>query len=647
MNSHTFKILEFDHVKELIAQFTMSEAGKDKIVNLAPSTNVKQIRAWLDEVTEAVNILEKSASVPLSSLNGMELIISQLDKGLTLKPAHFKELAEFLISCKRLKQYMKDKEFLAPRVTSYVYGIEDLSRLLEEIERCIRNGRVDDYASKELVKIRKQMSIQEDRLKDKLNQIIKSSKYKSYLQEFIVSERNGHYVIPIKKEYKGKIKGVVLDTSASGATLYIEPEEAAFLREQISILKVNEETEVDRILAALTVLVDEHLHEIRLAMETMVHYDVLFAKAKYSRLIEGRSVEVNETFNIRLKGARHPLLEKQAVPLTIELGERYNALIITGPNTGGKTVTIKTVGLLTIMVQSGLHIPVDEGSEISIFKKVLLDIGDGQSIEQNLSTFSSHIKNIIELLKEANEYSLVLLDELGSGTDPGEGMGLATAILKQFHQKGATILATTHYSEIKDFADKTDGFMNGSMEFDIHTLQPTYRLNIGTGGESQAFAIALRLGMHPTIISDAYQITYKEEKVYEMECDNSFEKREMDKQIALNRYIKTNKQKKPTSNQPVVMFQQGDNVHILATGEYGIIYKGPDSFGNYLVQVKNEKKTFNYKRLKLYIAANELYPEDYDFNIIFESKENRKKAHLMERKHVDGLTIEVNDKQED
>lgn len=647
VNSHTFKILEFDHVKELIAQFTMSEAGKDKIVNLAPSTNVKQIRAWLDEVTEAVNILEKSASVPISSLNGMELIISQLDKGLTLKPAHFKELAEFLISCKRLKQYMKDKEFLAPRVTSYVYGIEDLSRLLEEIERCIRNGRVDDYASKELVKIRKQISIQEDRLKDKLNQIIKSSKYKSYLQEFIVSERNGHYVIPIKKEYKGKIKGVVLDTSASGATLYIEPEEAAFHREQISILKANEETEVDRILAALTVLVDEHLHEIRLAMETMVHYDVLFAKAKYSRLIEGRSVEVNETFNIRLKGARHPLLEKQAVPLTIELGERYNALIITGPNTGGKTVTIKTVGLLTIMVQSGLHIPVDEGSEISIFKKVLLDIGDGQSIEQNLSTFSSHIKNIIELLKEANEYSLVLLDELGSGTDPGEGMGLATAILKQFHQKGATILATTHYSEIKDFADKTDGFMNGSMEFDIHTLQPTYRLNIGTGGESQAFAIALRLGMHPTIISDAYQITYKEEKVYEMECDNSFEKREMDKQIALNRYIKTNKQKKPTSNQPVVMFQQGDNVHILATGEYGIIYKGPDSFGNYLVQVKNEKKTFNYKRLKLYIAANELYPEDYDFNIIFESKENRKKAHLMERKHVDGLTIEVNDKQED
>lgn len=647
MNSHTFKILEFDHVKELIAQFTMSEAGKVKIVNLAPSTNVKQIRAWLDEVTEAVNILEKSASVPISSLNGMELIISQLDKGLTLKPAHFKELAEFLISCKRLKQYMKDKEFLAPRVTSYVYGIEDLSRLLEEIERCIRNGRVDDYASKELVKIRKQISIQEDRLKDKLNQIIKSSKYKSYLQEFIVSERNGHYVIPIKKEYKGKIKGVVLDTSASGATLYIEPEEAAFHREQISILKANEETEVDRILAALTVLVDEHLHEIRLAMETMVHYDVLFAKAKYSRLIEGRSVEVNETFNISLKGARHPLLEKQAVPLTIELGERYNALIITGPNTGGKTVTIKTVGLLTIMVQSGLHIPVDEGSEISIFKKVLLDIGDGQSIEQNLSTFSSHIKNIIELLKEANEYSLVLLDELGSGTDPGEGMGLATAILKQFHQKGATILATTHYSEIKDFADKTDGFMNGSMEFDIHTLQPTYRLNIGTGGESQAFAIALRLGMHPTIISDAYQITYKEEKVYEMECDNSFEKREMDKQIALNRYIKTNKQKKPTSNQPVVMFQQGDNVHILATGEYGIIYKGPDSFGNYLVQVKNEKKTFNYKRLKLYIAANELYPEDYDFNIIFESKENRKKAHLMERKHVDGLKIEVNDKQED
>lgn len=640
MNQQTYVTLGFNRIKEEISHFALSDLGKDKVLNILPSTNIKQIRSWLDEVTEGVRILEKSSSVPIATLNGVDLLISHINKGVSLKPAHFMQLAEFLISCHKLKKFMKDKEFLAPRVTSYVYGIEELPLLLAEIERCIRNGLVDDYASKELAKLRKQIAIQEDRLKDRLNQMVKSSKYRTYLQDFIFSERNGRYVIPIKKEYKGKVKGTVLDTSASGATLYIEPEEIGAFQEQISILKSYEETEVEKVLASLTALVENHLQQINLAMETMIHYDVLFAKAKYSRSIEGRSVCVNDQNIIVLKDAKHPLLGTKAVPLSIELGKNYEALIITGPNTGGKTVTLKTVGLLTLMVQSGFHIPVSEGSQISIFKQILLDIGDGQSIEQNLSTFSSHIKNIIEILKEANEYSLVLLDELGSGTDPSEGMGLATALLKQFHKKGAIIVATTHYSEIKDFANKAEGFMNGSMEFDIDSLKPTYRLIIGKGGESQAFSIALKLGMHPNIISDAHQITYKMEKRYEIDCDDLNEKKEMDKQIVINRHKKSERKKENHALKNPITFQKGDNVKIMATSEFGIVYQGPDNNGNYIVQVRDEKRKYNYKRLKLYIAANELYPEDYDYDIIFETKENRKKAHLMDRKHVEGLIIE-------
>lgn len=638
MNQHTFNILEFNRIKEEAAQYALTDLGKEKIKNIVPSYNKKQIISWLDEVSEGVEILKKSSSVPISGLNGIDQILKQLNKGMTLRPDQFMKLIDFLSCCKKLKRFMKDKEHLAPRVSAYVYSIEELPGLLEELERSIRNGRVDDYASKELLKLRKQISILQDRLKEKVQQIVKSNKYKSYLQEAIVSERNGRYAIPIKKEYKGKFPGTVLDTSASGSTLYIEPAEIAVFQDEVNSYMAYEEAEVERILTYLTGLVEANQVQIRLAVDTMVHYDVLFAKAKYSQVLNGRSVEINDTHYILLKEARHPLLGANAVPLTVEIGKDYKALVITGPNTGGKTVTIKTVGLLTLMAQAGFHVPVSEGSHISIFQKVLLDIGDGQSIEQNLSTFSSHMKNIIHLLEEANDHSLVLLDELGSGTDPGEGMGLATALLKRFFLKGVCMLATTHYSEIKDFADRENGFVNGAMEFDMDTLKPTYRLIVGKGGESQAFAIALKLGMHPQIIEEAHKITYKEEIRYSFPIEDPFKKKAMEKQIAVQRHIRD----KQTDfvRQKSVIFNKGDNVRILSTGEFGIVYNGPDTMGNYVVQVKEEKRTYNQKRLKLYIAAKELYPEDYDFNIIFETKENRKKHNIMEKRHMEGLVIE-------
>nr|WP_263326140.1 endonuclease MutS2 [Neobacillus sp. Marseille-Q6967] len=638
MNTHTIKTLEFNRIKETIAQSALTVEGKAKILELSPSTNIKQVEALLDEVTEAVEILKKSSSVPVHGLSGMEQLLKKLNKGSALTTDQLMKLQDFLDCCGKMRRFMKDKSFLAPRVSAYVEAIDDLPELAAEISRCLRNGRVDDYASKDLLKIRKQMAIQEERLKEKVVQLIRSNKYKTYLQENVVNQRDGRYVIPIKKEYRNKMKGTVLDTSASGSTLFIEPEEIALFQEQLSWLTADEESEVQKILSYLTGLVEGKEHQIRLAIETMVHYDFMFAKAKYSHSLEGVRVSVNQAQVIKLVQAKHPLLGDKAVPLSIEMGEGTHALVITGPNTGGKTVTIKTVGLLTLMVQCGLLIPVEEGSCVHVFDRILVDIGDGQSISENLSTFSSRIVNIIDILKETNDNTLVLLDELGSGTDPSEGMGLATAILEQLYHKGAVLLATTHYSEIKEFAEEHPGFLNGAMEFDLETLSPTYRLHVGRGGESQAFAIALKLGIHPRIIERAHQITYKESKQYLLEETDAWKRRDLEKQVIVNKY--RSRLKNQVKEVEIPVYHQGDNVKISPTDELGIVYSGPDAKGNYIIQIKGEKISVNHKRIKLYISAKELYPADYDFDIIFQSKENRKKSKILSKRHDGDITIE-------
>ncbi|WP_071458468.1 endonuclease MutS2 [Bacillus massilinigeriensis] len=638
MNEKTLEILEFHKIINTLSGFALTEEGKRELAKLAPSTNKVQIEMQLDEVTEAVRILEKSSSVPIHSLDGLETVLSGMNKGVPLRVDQLMKLFYFLEECRKLKTFMKDKIYAAPRVATYVASIQELPQLAEAISTCIRQGRVDDYASKELQRIRKQLSIQEERLKNKVQSLLKSPKYKSCLQESIVSTRQGRYVIPVKKEHRGKVRGEVLDMSGSGATLYIEPEELRAQQEQLMFIKMEEEKEVERILWELTGLSEEHEPQLKLAVETMIYYDVLFAKAKYSRSIGAIAPAINESQRILLKNAVHPLLGAGAVPLNFSIGHDYHALLITGPNTGGKTVTLKTVGLLTLMAQCGLHIPSGPGSEISIFQQILLDIGDGQNLQQNLSTFSSHITNIIGILKETNDRTLVLLDELGSGTDPGEGMGLATVILEQLYEKGATLLATTHFSEIKAFAEEREGFVNGSMEFDLESLKPTYRLIVGKGGESQAFSIAWKLGMHPELIQKAHRITYGAEQEYSVPFTDPASISDMEKQIIVNKYKKRNHAKKEASREK--LFEKGDNVRVSSTGEFGVVYEGPDENGHYMVQVKGTKQSISHKRLDLHIRASELYPEGYDFDIIFNSKENRKKSKLMSRKYVEGLTIE-------
>jgi DNA mismatch repair protein MutS2 len=640
LNLRTLEALQFFQVKEDLAAYTISELGREACLGLSPSRNKKQIEAWLNEVTEAKRILDYSDSVPIHGMKGMLIILKGLGKGIALRPDQFTVLHDLLTGIERLKRFMKDKDFLGPMITSYVYSLEDLGELVDEITRCIRNGQVDDNASKELLKIRKQIRVLDGRIKSRIDQLMKSSKYKSIIQENIVSMRNGRYVIPVKKEYRRNLKGACLDTSASGSTVYIEPEEIGAIQDDIDSLKNLKEIEEQNILMALTGLVEYHEREIKMAVEIMTRYDLIFAKAKYSREIRGLSPHINEHHMIRLNEARHPLLKEQAIPLNIIIGEDYDALVITGPNTGGKTVTIKTVGLLTLMAQSGLQIPVGAGSEVAIFHNILVDIGDGQSIEESLSTFSSRIGNIIYILTETNPQTLVLLDELGSGTDPAEGMGLATSILEELFNKGATLLATTHYNEIKEYAIEREGFENGSMEFNVETLKPTYRLIIGKGGESQAFAIALKLGMHPKLIERAHRITYKEEKDYSDELSTN--PYELQKQLAMTtKYIHKQKHaKKEERNENIFPFKKGDNVKIPSLNEFGIVYGSANERGEVEVFVKGKKMTFNHKRLSLYIKAEDLYPEDYDMAIIFESKNNRKIRKQMAKHHVEGIVIE-------
>ncbi|MEH7384866.1 endonuclease MutS2 [Bacillus sp. JJ1521] len=643
MNTQTMEALGYYQILNDIAQFARTNRGKETLLSLRPTQNKKQIEHSLQEISEAMNIIKISGSIPIHSLDQIGHYITQAKKGIALKVDQFTQIVSFLDHCQKLKQFMKDKAYAGPMVSMYAASIGDVSELEAEISRCLRNGQVDDYASSDLNYLRRHLASQQEKLKEKAQSLVKSGRISPYLQETSVTERSGRYVLAVKKEYRKKIQGSVLDTSASGSTLFIEPVELSSLQEDIELIKIAEETEVERILYELTQLFLPHEQVIQIAVETMHHYDVLFAKAKYSQMIQADIPIINEDFRIDLKEARHPMLGKNAVPLTIPIGENERALVITGPNTGGKTVTLKTIGLLTLMAQSGLPIPAKKGSEIAIFQHIFVDIGDGQSIEQNLSTFSSRMVNIIEILQATNDASLVLIDELGSGTDPREGMALAIVILEQLYEKGATLFATTHYSEMKKFADETEGFLNGSMEFDIHTLQPTYRLILGKSGQSQAFDIVAKLGMHPTLIERAHQKAYQEHKDFHQNiAQESLQSPSYQKQIIVNKYARNNvgktKQEQPLSK--VTIYNQGDNVLLLATGETGIVYRGPNDHGDYIVQIKGEKRTINYKRIELKIAAEELYPPDYDFDIIFKSKEYRKVKKDMNRKHVEDKWLE-------
>lgn len=650
MNDYTMKTLEYDKLKENIKQYAISEQAKAMLDKLQPSISINEIERWMLETTEARRITDINASIPLTAMEKISEVMGKAGKGFALGTDELTAVKELLESVRKLKKFMGPMQSVSPVVASYALSMSELPHLRDEIDRCVVNGRIDDRATPELNRLRKKTAVADERIKQKLNSILSSPSFANVIREAVVTVRNGRYVIPIKREYKKSFAGNVLDLSSSGSTLFIEPAAIARLQEELDILKMEEEKEVFRILSCLTEMVEAGMREISVNVEAFIHYDFIFAKAKYSKSLGCFPVKLNTQNRIRIKGGRHPLIGKDAVPLDFKIGEGYRALVITGPNTGGKTVALKTVGLLTLMAQSGLHAPVEEESELAVFTNILADIGDGQSIEQSLSTFSSHVKNISVIIDYANPRSLVLIDELGAGTDPGEGMGFAVAVLEEVFSRGATIVATTHISEIKEFAAKNEGFKNGRMEFDIDSLKPLYKLTIGRPGESNAFLIALKLGVNRRIIERAHQITYGKKKDYSCETVSRKQPLVDEGAAALpeQQAVKEAPAVKPCGSPaekaqktPVSSFVKGDCVYISSMDRTGIVYEPENSRGEVVVMVMKKKYKVNHKRLSLHVAANDLYPEDYDLDVVFESKENRKKRHLMSKRHVEGLVIET------
>jgi DNA mismatch repair protein MutS2 len=519
MNERTLRVLEFEKIIDKLKALTASELGRELVDELTPQTDYNTVEKMLSETSDGVSCIMRRGSPPLGGINDIRASLKRLDIGGTLNAGELLRLAGVLRAARRLKSYINDKinEDIANTVYELISCLESNQRLEQKIEICILSeDEIADNASPALNSIRRQIKEHQASIKDKLNDLIRSTKYQKYIQESVVTLRGDRYVIPVKQEHKNDIPGLVHDSSASGATLFIEPMAVVEANNSIKQLKMKEQAEIERILAELSQEASLILPQLNANMSIMAKLDFIFAKARLSVDLNCICPKMNQSARITIKKGRHPLLDaKKVVPIDFWIGNKFNSLIVTGPNTGGKTVSLKTVGLFTLMVQSGLHVPANEGTEMSVFEKIYADIGDEQSIEQSLSTFSSHMKNIVEILKYVNDKSLVLFDELGAGTDPTEGAALAMSILECLHQIGATTLATTHYSELKVYAITTAGFENASCEFNVETLRPTYRLLIGVPGKSNAFAISKRLGLTDDIIERSKELLSQEDVRFE------------------------------------------------------------------------------------------------------------------------------------
>ncbi|WP_019413168.1 endonuclease MutS2 [Paenisporosarcina sp. TG20] len=513
ISKHALKTLEFDKVREQVASYCTSSLGKSQLDLLEPSTDFIEVVRLLDEMDEGLSLLRVRGNVPMGGVFDVRIHAKRAQIGGMLSPAELMEIASTIRASRILRQFFEavdeSEDIQIPYFMERKQALPILTALEHEIIACIdENGTVLDSASTKLRTIRQQLRSQENRVREKLEGYIRGKNASKMLSDSIITLRNDRFVIPVKQEYRGNYGGIIHDQSSSGQTLFIEPDAVVQANNEIRRLKMNEQEEIERILLALSLEVQNSAHDLFNLVQILGEIDVILAKAKYGEANKCTKPGVNEKKHIRLVKARHPLLNiEEAVPNTIEFGIDITAIVITGPNTGGKTVTLKTVGLCTLMAQAGVPIPALDGSEISIFNQIFADIGDEQSIEQSLSTFSSHMVNIVDILSKFDDQSLVLFDELGAGTDPQEGAALAISILDEVHGRGALVMATTHYPELKAYGYNRPGVANASVEFDVESLSPTYKLLIGVPGRSNAFEISKRLGLPEHIIKHAQSFT--------------------------------------------------------------------------------------------------------------------------------------------
>jgi len=608
MNNTTLTKLQFEELKNIVKDFCVSNLGKNMIQKLLPSSNIQTVKNRLLETSEGKILLE-SSTVPLQGIVNIDNIIINVEKDGVLNPEQLSNVSDFLRGCRKIKFYMKDKEFYAPTLMSYSYSIRELENVEEEINNSIHNNVIDSNATKELKRIRRLIENAEIKIEEKLDGFLKSANNKILIQDFFVTKRNGRFTIPIKSSYKNQVDGTLVDTSSTGSTVFIEPSMVSKLTAELMQLRAEESNEEYQILCYLTGLVREYISELKTNVEVIGLYDMILAKAKYSISIGGISPDINDYGYINIINGRHPLLKGKVVPLNFSVGKDYRTLVITGPNAGGKTVVLKAVGLLTLAVQSGFHVPCEKGSVISVFSHIFADIGDDQSIENALSTFSSHIKNIAEIIKETNKSTLLLFDEIGSGTEPNEGAALAISILEEVYHRGAITVATTHYGEIKNFSLKHSDFQNAAMLFNSDTLEPLYKLSIGESGKSNALWISKKMGIHEDVIQRAEHYIKNKDYNYNYVSKNK---------IRIEQEI--------TENVPYENYDYniGDKVYLTEYKKSGLIYKPKDEFNNVTVLYDNKFMEVNVKQIKLEFKASELYPQDYDLNSLFTSFAERK-----------------------
>lgn len=632
------KQIEFDKVKEIWMNLAVTEAAKEQIREKSYCLSERELRKQIKDTTDSRNMIEKLGTPPLQNVAEIKDILQAAEKGDCLTPYQLERVEKVLVAIRRLKDYLERGKMYQNALAYYEENLKDVPQIREEISRQIRGDAVDDYASDELNYLRSQIIKCEEQMKQKAEQVMRANK--ECMSDSFCTIKNGRVCVPVKKEYKFKISGSVIDKSATGNTLFIEPASVAKLCEELQMLKIGEENEVYRILYTLTAMVADAAEEIAENIKMIERLDFLFSKGKLSIDLDATQPQINTERRIRLIDARHPLMSKESnVPLQFVPDEDVRGVVITGPNTGGKTVAIKTVMLNLMMAQCGLHVTCKE-ADICMNSSYLCDIGDGQNLSENLSTFSAHIKNVLEVLKEVDSDSFVIMDELGSGTDPAEGMGIAVAILEELRKSGALFLVTTHYPEVKEYAAKTEHIVNARMTFDKETLSPTYQMIIGEAGESCAFSIAERLGMPQQMLHTARQAAYGENMVATddardagVEVKNKVAAKENDRYSSRSKIIKA---KTPAKKINLAdKFKRGDSVMVYPDKKIGIVCEPINEKGVLRVQMPDKKIWINHKRVKLHVAADELYPDDYDFSIIFETVENRKIRHDMGRKYTE------------
>lgn len=622
---YTEMILEFDKIKEMWTELALTKWAKEKIKDTIPYMSESELLTKQRETTEAKQLIEKSGNPPLVSLNKIREWIQIAKTGNCLSVLQLEEIENALVAIMRLKNYLNHSKQWEISLAYYEENLDSLEYIREMIQLQIRNGKVDDNASKLLKSIRSEIERNEDAMREKADSVIRANK--ECMSDSFSTNRNGHLCIPVKKEYKYKIKGTIVDQSSTGNTFFIEPISVAKYYETLQLIYIEEENEERRILYSLTAMISDDAAILEQDISMIEKLDFIFSKGKLSLQYDGTEPKINTNRYIVLKDVRHPLMDKETcVPLQFEIGNQFQGVIITGPNTGGKTVAIKMVALNCMMAQSGLHVACKQ-ADICMNSNFLCDIGDGQNLSENLSTFSAHIANILDILRKVNKNSLVIMDELGSGTDPTEGMGIAIAVLEELRKSQALFLVTTHYPEVKQYAERKEGIVNARMTFDKESLKPLYQLVIGEAGESCAFYIAGKMGMPKEMLKTAVMEAYKSkelpQKLKNMNLENRLQKENI-----------PHIQKKKESNKKqelVQKFQLGDSVIVYPDKKIGIVCKTVNEKGVLKVQMQNKKIWINHKRVKLYVAAEELYPEDYDFSIIFDSVKNRKLRHQIER----------------